>query len=200
MRILAETLKRLTDQKWINLFQVEYLQPAGRRAKWQFASRKPEPKLSSDPLAPDAVFIVPLLETPAGRRLVMTREFRVPLGDYEHSFPAGLRDGEESIAETVRRELAEETCLALTRVGITSPPVVASAGLSDESAAIVFVECEGEPHTRNTEQSEDIQILLLDFSDVCRLRRSTEKFSAKAWLVLLMFESLGELAWPPLAE
>jgi ADP-ribose pyrophosphatase len=196
MRILTETLKRLTDQKWINLFEVEYRQPSGNVAKWQFASRKATPKLSADPLNPDAVFIVPLLATPAGPRLVMTREFRVPLGDYEHSFPAGLCDGGESIEETVRRELFEETGLRLTRIGITSPPVVASAGLSDESAAIVFVECEGEPHTRNTEQSEDIEILLLDFAEVCRLRKSTEKFSAKAWLVLLMFESLGKLAWP----
>jgi len=196
MRILTDTLKRLTDEKWINLFEVEYRQPSGNVAKWQFASRKAKPKFGSGPLAPDAVFIVPLLATPAGPRLVMTREFRVPLGDYEHSFPAGLRDGDETIEETVRRELAEETGLALTRIGTTSPPVIASAGLSDESAAIVFVDCEGEPHTRNTEQSEDIEILLLDFDETCRLRKSSEKFSAKAWLVLLLFESLGRLAWP----
>jgi ADP-ribose pyrophosphatase len=196
MRILTETLKRLTDQKWINLFEVEYVQLAGRRAKWQFASRKETPQPGPGPLETDAVFIVPLLATATGPRLVMTREFRVPLGDYEHSFPAGLRDAGETIAETVRRELAEETGLHLTRIVTTSPAVVASAGLSDESAAIVFADCEGEPHTRNAEQAEDIEILLLDFDEVCRLRRSNEKFSAKAWLVLLLFESLGKLAWP----
>jgi len=52
MRILTETLKRLTDQKWINLFEVEYRQPSGNVAKWQFASRKSEPKFGSGPLAP----------------------------------------------------------------------------------------------------------------------------------------------------
>src|SRR5207248_2358368 len=142
---------------------------------------------------PDAVFIVPILKTPLGNRLVVLREFRVPLGDYEISFPAGLQEPGESIETTARRELAEETGLALTQILAVSPPVVSTAGLSDESATIAFVECTGEPGTAGADHSEEIEVLILDYDSIVSLRQSRAKFSAKAWCLLLMFEALGEI-------
>ena len=196
MRILIETLKRLSNLRWLNLFEVEYEHATGTRGKWQFVSRKPNPVLGPAPIQPDAVFIVPILKTPRGNRLVVLKEFRVPLGDYEYSFPAGLQEPGEQIETTVRRELAEETGLELTQFLAASPPVVSTAGLSDESAVITFVECTGEPSTAGTEGTEEIEILVLDYEQVLALRHSTVKFSAKAWLVLLMFEAIGKIAWP----
>jgi ADP-ribose pyrophosphatase len=196
MRILAESLKKLTNLRWLNLFEVEFEHASGTRGKWQFVSRKANPVLSPAPLEPDAVFIVPILKTSQGRRLVAIKEFRVPLGDYEYSFPAGLQEPGETIESTVRRELAEETGLELTRILASGPPVVSSAGMSDESAVVTFVECTGDPNTDGADGTEDIEILLLDYEQLLALRRSTVKFSAKAWLVFLMFEARGEIALP----
>jgi ADP-ribose pyrophosphatase len=196
MRILRQTLKRLTDLRWLNLFEVEYEHSSGKLGKWQFASRRAQPALSIEPLKPDAVFIVPLLQTPDGHRLVMTKEFRVPLGDYEYSCPAGLKEADEEIDTTIRRELAEETGLTLTKILATSPVTVTSAGLADETAVIAFVECEGTPHTRNVDGLEEIEVLVLGYEEVQTLRKSSAKLSAKAWLVLLMFEILGRIDWP----
>ena len=196
MRILTETLKKLTDLRWLNLFEVEYEHESGTHGKWQFASRKKTPALSPAPLQFDAVFIVPFLKTPQGQRLVVVKEFRVPLGDYEYSFPAGLQEPLETIETTVRRELAEETGLELTRILASGPPVVASAGMSDESAVITFVECSGDPSTDRNDGTEEIEVLLLDYEQLLALRQSNVKFSAKAWLVLLMFEALGGIAFP----
>jgi len=196
MRILSETLRKLTNLRWLNLFEVEYEHVSGTRGKWQFVSRKADPVLGTMQIQPDAVFIVPILKTPHGQRLVVLKEFRIPLGDYEYSFPAGLQEPGEAIESTARRELAEETGLELTRVLGTGPPVVSSAGLSDESAVITFVECTGEPSTAGAEGTEEIEILVLDYEQLCSLRRSNVKFSAKAWLVFLMFEAVGEIAFP----
>lgn len=196
MRILFETLTKLSNLPWLNLFEVEYEHAAGTRGKWQFVSRKSHPVLSPAPLQPDAVFIVPILKTPQGNRLVVLKEFRVPLGDYEYSFPAGLQEPGEQIESTVRRELAEETGLNLTQILAAGPPVVSTAGMSDESVVITFVECTGEPSTEGAEGTEEIEILILDYEQVLALRRSTVKFSAKAWLVLLMFEAIGKIASP----
>lgn len=196
MRILTQTLKRLTDLRWLNLFEVDYEHASGAAGKWQFASRRPHPALSTEPLKPDAVFIVPLLQTPHGQRLVMTKEFRVPLGDYEYSFPAGLKEADEEIETAIRRELAEETGLALTKILVASPVVVTSAGLADETAVIVFVECKGTPHTRDLDGLEEIEVLVLDFDEVRHLRKSSVKLSAKAWLALLMFDVLGRIELP----
>jgi ADP-ribose pyrophosphatase len=196
MRILTQTLKRLTDLRWLNLFEVEYEHASGAKGKWQFVSRRPRPPLSTEPLKPDAVFIVPLLKTRHGQRLVMTKEFRVPLGDYEYSFPAGLKEPDEDIETTIRRELAEETGLALTRILAASPAVVTSAGLADETAVVVFVECEGTPHTRDLDGLEEIEVLVLDYVQICKMRQSSVKMSAKAWLALLLFDSLGSIGLP----
>jgi ADP-ribose pyrophosphatase len=196
MRILTESLKKLTDLRWLNLFEIEYEHRSGKRGKWQFVSRKNNPAPGPAPLQPDAVFIVPILTTPQGPRLVVVKEFRVPLGDYEYSFPAGLQEPGEAIESTVRRELAEETGLELTRIVSAGPPVVSSAGLSDESAVIAIVECTGEPNTDGVDGTEEIEVQLLDYKQLLALRRSPVKFSAKAWLVFLMFEALGEIGPP----
>jgi len=196
MKILKQTLKRLTDLRWLNLFEVGYEHSSGKTGKWQFASRRQQPPLSTEPLTPDAVFIVPLLQTPQGQRLVMTKEFRVPLGDYEYSFPAGLKEPNEDIETTVRRELAEETGLALTKIYATSPVLATSAGLADETVVIAFVGCQGTPHTRDLDGLEEIEVMLLDYEDVRKTCKSSLKMSSKAWLALVMFESLGQIAWP----
>src|SRR5262249_62013552 len=111
MHILIDTLKKLTDRRWLNLFEVEYEHESGKRRKWQFASRKPAPDLTGAPAQPDAVFVVPILKTPQGNRLVILKEFRVPLGDYEYTCPAGLIEPGEPIAMTVHRELTAENGL-----------------------------------------------------------------------------------------
>ncbi len=195
MRILTDTIQKLTNLRWLNLFEVEYEHESGKRARWQFVSRKLAPVLTGAATQPDAVFIVPILKTSHGNRLVVLKEFRVPLGDYEYTCPAGLLEPGETIETTVRRELAEETGLELTKILTASPPVIASAGMSDESAAIVFVECTGTPSTAGLDGTEEIEVLALDFEQIVALRRAPGKFSAKAWLVLLLFEALGEIAW-----
>lgn len=179
----------------MNLFEVEYEHASGKRGSWQFVSRKSRPVLNTNPLRPDAVFIVPILKTAGGNRLVVTKEFRVPVGDYEHSFPAGLLEDGEDAETAARRELAEETGLELTRILAVSPPAVVSAGLADESVVIAFVECSGQPNTAGADGLEEIEVLILDYDDVCKLRRSSVKFSAKAWIVLLLFEAIGEIAY-----
>ena len=195
-RILLETLQKVADLRWLKLFTVQYVRNSGTIGNWQFASRKALPQLDGSPLDSDGVFIVPLRTAPDGRRLVMTREFRIPLGTYEYSFPAGLGEAGESAETSIRRELLEETGLALTKLRLLSPPVASSAGLTDESATLAFVDCEGSPHTGNAEESEDIEIVELDFAEMCALRRSNVTFSSRAWLILLMFEAHGKLEWP----
>ena len=185
-------IEQLTHEKWLNLYAAAF-EHNGHTGRWVFASRKPQPNRDC---AADAVVIVPILRQPGEPpRLAMVREFRVPVGDYVFAFPAGLLESGESIEDTVRRELMEETGLEVVAVKRVSPPLYSSSGLTDESAALVFVEARATPKTKpKLDASEDLEVVLLDHAGVCRLCDDpTARIDAKAWATLYLYQQLGQL-------
>ncbi len=191
--MVIKDAKKLTDFRWLNLFAVRYTDRNGEDKTWQLATRAAQPKCMSGRFEPpDAVIIVPLHHSTA--KLVITREYRVALGGYEYGFPAGLVDNGETPEAAACRELMEETGLTLTRVLRTSPAIYSSAGLTDESVAMVYVECDGEPTARHASSSEVIEVLLISRQEACRLCARTDlKFDAKAWLVISRFADDGRI-------
>jgi ADP-ribose pyrophosphatase len=189
MKIIDST--KLTTLEWLNLFNVSYLDKNGEHKNWQIASRKKEPKcVAKDFANPDAVVMVPFHKSK--KKMVITKEYRVPLADYEYGFPAGLIDEGEKIQEAARRELKEETGLELTRFIKIGPPMYSSAGMTDESVSMVYIECDGEPSTEGNEGSENIQVLFVSREEALRLCEDASlKFDAKAWIVLINFAKFG---------
>jgi ADP-ribose pyrophosphatase len=179
--------RQLTDEKWLNLFEVNYVAKNGEDRSWKIASRQKQPKCVSgrfDP--PDAVVIVPFHT--AKNKMVIIREYRVPLNDYEYGFPAGLVDAGESVEQAAWRELMEETGLTVRRLLKSSPPLYSSAGMSDESVAMVYVECEGEPPGRTGTDCEQIEVLFISAAEAsAMLEDATLKFDVKTWLEISRF-------------
>ena len=186
---------KMTDQRWLNLFEVEY-KHNDKTGKWLFVSRNQDPKPGPEPTVANAVVIIPLYKDGRKRKLVTIKEFRIPIGDYEYGFPAGLFDPGEDLQETVKRELKEETGLTAGRILTTSPAVVSSAGLSDEAVQYVFIECTGTVDTSHAQGPEDISVEIIDIDGVANLRKSGKKISAKAWPILLMFEAMKKITIP----
>lgn len=179
--------RKLTVEKWLNLFAVRYVARTGDEKSWQIASRQKEPKcITGSYHRPDAVVIVPFHTVK--NKMVITREYRVPLNDYEYGFPAGLVDSGESVEQAARRELMEETGLTVSGFIKISPPIYSSAGMTDESVALVYVECEGEPSNSANTDSELIEILFISPAEALDLLSDpTLKFDAKAWLAISQF-------------
>ena len=184
---------KLTRQKWLNLFEIEYSDKNDRTKSWQMASRQNEPKcITADFSIPDAVVIVPFHTD--RKKMVITREYRIPLGDYEYGFPAGLVDEGESIEAAAGRELKEETGLDITRFIKISQPVYSSAGMTDESVAMVYVECTGQLSVEESTDSEEIEVMLVSRLQTQELIQNPKlKFDAKAWLVLSNFAENGRI-------
>jgi ADP-ribose pyrophosphatase len=185
--------EKITDERWLNLFARSF-RHNGREGRWTFASRG-----RGEPPPPghfDAVVVVPvLLADGAPPRLVMVREFRVPVADYIYAFPAGLGEKGESAEAVARRELKEETGLEVVEVKKVSPPIFSSAGLTDESAVMVFVTARAAPGgVRKLDASEEMETVLLDYGQVCALCDSTARVDGKAWVTLCMYQALGRLA------
>ncbi len=188
-----ENLEKLTDEKWLNLFAATF-ENRGHVGRWVFASRRPRPHVGK--LVGDAVVIVPILCNPGQpARLVMVKEFRVPAGGYVMAFPAGLLEEGESVEEAVRRELAEETGLDVIAFKRVTGPLFSTAGLSDETAVLAFVDVRGNADAKpSLEESEDLEVLLLDHPAVCALCDDRSAWiDAKAWGVLYLYQQLGKL-------
>ena len=187
MKVKIKGSRKLAAGRWLNLFDVNYTARTGEEKSWQVVTRQKEPKcISGNYRRPDAVVIVPFHAEE--NKMVVLREYRVPLNDYEYGFPAGLVDSGESVERATRRELTEETGLTVRRFIKISPPIYSSAGMTDESVSIVYVDCEGTPSTRKNTASELIEILLVSPADAQDLLRDkTLKFDAKAWLVISRF-------------
>jgi len=121
-------------------------------------------------------------------KLVITKEFRVPIGDYEWSLPAGLVDGNEKPEETAKRELKEETNLEILSIHEITPYLYNTAGMTNEVVSIVFCKARGEINNHGTESTEDIESFLMDNQQVRELMaKSGLKISAKAYLIFDRF-------------
>jgi ADP-ribose pyrophosphatase len=191
--VKIKSSQKLTELKWLNMFEVAYVDKNGHNRYWQIASRAKEPKCITKKFAlPDAVVIVPFHT--AENKIVVTREYRIPLADFEYGFPAGLIDEGETIEQASRRELKEETGLDVIKFTRMSPSIYSSAGMSDESVAMVYVECDGRPSKAGNTGSEFIEVELVSPSQASRMcENAALKFDAKAWLVLSEFAKYGHL-------
>lgn len=184
-------LRKLTNCNWANLFEVRSKRKGHAERSWVMCSRKDRP--IEDAAKADAVVIVATVETGEGRKLVVTKEFRVPLWDYEYGFPAGLINGDENLEQAVTRELKEETGLEVAKIKHISSPVFSSAGLTDESCHMVLVEAKGEVSDKWLDHTEDIEVLLLDVKGIRDLLASDKKIAAKAWGLLYHYAQTGQI-------
>jgi ADP-ribose pyrophosphatase len=194
--------RKITDLRWLNLFKTEW-ENQGQTGEWIFASRRHNPKIGTDMPEADAVLVVPIhiskdAEGLVKRKLVVCREFRIPLGDYEYGFPAGLKMPGESEKDCAARELKEETGLDFTRLILISPPIYSSTGLSDECVSMVFCECEGDISGVGREATEEMSVHLMNVHEIHDLACNFNvKQSCKLWPILLMFNLMGTLEIKP---
>jgi|694.fasta_scaffold12037_14 8-oxo-dGTP pyrophosphatase MutT (NUDIX family) len=154
---------------------------------------------------PDAVVIIATMDAfdadgkiiESETRLVLTDEFRVPIGCREIGFPAGLIDDKDytdgaSIEDAAKnaavREFKEETGLDLEVTSLSPVNLYSSAGMTNESITYVFGKASSVPNISNLEDSEDIVTILATRAYVQNMLYSkTLAFGKTAWPFLWAF-------------
>ncbi|MGV8980835.1 NUDIX hydrolase [Clostridium sp.] len=191
-------IKTLADTKFLKLYNAEYINKNGKTKNWSIASRKDLNTLKDNYFngAEDDIDAVIIIAThvdtathEAENKLVVIKQFRVPLNDYVYEIPAGLIDAGEDFETTVKRELKEETGLDLLKIDFekTKSKAYISAGMTDESAALVYCTCLGKTSKAYLEPDEDIEIMLLSKAEAKSLITSNKKIDIKAFLAIQNF-------------
>lgn len=171
-----DSVTKLTDTKYINLYMVEATSKTGRAVHYNVASRNREVetlKLTTRGDTEDGVIIYALYGEKKDR-VVLVRQYRYTIGDYVYELPAGLCEAGEDFHRAAVRELHEETGLAFTPV--KADPMYEAArfstiGMTDESVAIVYGYASGEISLRFQEDTEEMSVILADRQEVRRILR-----------------------------
>ena len=146
--IKKENVKPLFDSKFIKVFDLQYEEgkhyyDATRRSLDRIAAIKSSEEFRA--MLPDAVTCVVILnikdEEP---KLLLSKEYRYPAGQFLLSPPAGLLDPEDAgtenpILTAAKREIKEETGLTITEkdsLFVINPLLFSSPGMTDESNAL----------------------------------------------------------------
>lgn len=153
-------IKKLTDNRYLNLYELDATFRDGSRAPYYVASRRKNAdslKAVTHDNYPDGVILYGVYGKQKDR-VVLVRQFRYPLNGYVYEFPAGLMEPGENMLSAGIREMHEETGLVFTPVdgGSCSRPFFTSIGMADESCGTVFGYCSGTPTNAHQEGTEDI--------------------------------------------
>lgn len=190
-------LTALAETRFLSLYDAEFENKNHEEKHWIIASRKDLSSLKAQYFNQgeekvDAVVIAALHKEL--KKLVLIKQFRIPLNDYVYELPAGLIDLEEDKRFTLSRELKEETGLNLIEIKehLSRGKVYLSAGMTEESAALVYCLCDGAITSEYLEADEDIEAMLISQEEAKKLLETDEKIDVKAYMILQSFVRLGE--------
>ncbi|MBS5938332.1 NUDIX hydrolase [Clostridium sp.] len=188
-KVKVKNIEKLADTKYLKLYSADYINKKGTLRNWTIASRKSIEDLNNKFFdngedQPDAVVII--AKHIEEDKLVLIRQFRVPINDYVIELPAGLVDEGENFIETVKRELKEETGLDLVKIDEerTNKKVYVSVGMTDESISLVYCTCSGNPSNENLEDDEDIEVILVSKEEAKEILKTEKNIDVKALLAI----------------
>ena len=184
-------INKISDNRFLNLFHMNALTDAGRAFDYFFVSRRKEDKLKlyTKDIQAEGVVIYPVCKEEPDK-IIMIRQYRYPLDDYLYELPAGLIDAGETPSEAAVREMKEETGMdfEVYEAGNAAyrRPFFMGAGFTDESCNAVFGYASGTISQEAMEDTESIQVLMVDKQEAERIL-AEEKVSLRAAYLLMQF-------------
>lgn len=175
-------LTKITNNKWLNMFKMKYINKKNEIIEWEFSSRRDKPVVGKEEVI-DAVVIAPFIYVNNEKKLVLIKEFRPVIWSYIYDLPAGMVEKGQTTLEAAKKELREETGLFVKRIISVSPILYSAPGTIDESYLIYSAEVEGTISNNNTEKTETISVHTFNTEELIELLKTSPKMGGKAWLV-----------------
>ena len=189
-------VKRLTENRFLNLYELDARQRDGKAIRYYVASRAKKTedlKSVSGHRRADGVIMYGVYGEEKDK-IVLIRQYRYPLGGYIYEFPAGLVEPGEDVREAGIREMFEETGMTFTprEGGDFERPFFTTVGMTDESCAMVFGYCSGTPSNEHQEAAEDIQVVLADRDECRRILKEENVAIMPAYMMMHFLNTEGD--------
>lgn len=184
-------VQKLQDNRFLNMYHLDAVTYSGEPFDYYFVSRNKEEKLKINTHRQDAegMVIYPVWKEDP-EKLVMIRQYRYPVGDYIYELPAGLIDAGENAMQAAVREMKEETGFDFEVYNggreMYRRAFFLAPGFSDEAGQAVFGYAFGEITKKFQEDSEYIEVLLVDKKEAERIL-SEERVSIRCAYLLMQF-------------
>ncbi len=166
---------------FLKMYTITYINSEDEVKMYEMVSRTGDLSLQTMGEKVNAIMIVPLVKD----KVLLSREFRLPVNRWVYNYPAGLIEQGETIEQAAIRELQEETGLRATRILFTLPSSYSSAGLTDERLAIVFTEAEGEI-LGSDNVNEEIQSSLYGLEELREIVLTSDAMCSRTQLASLL--------------
>ena len=189
-------VKRQTNNRFLNLYELDAVFRDGSRAPYYVASRRKDVdsiKAVTHDNHADGVILYGVYGEEKDK-VVLIRQFRYPINGYVYEFPAGLVEPGEDMLDAGVREMQEETGLEFRPVeaGAYSRPFFTTIGMTDESCGTVYGYCSGTPSVAGQEGTEDIQVVLADREECKRILREENVAIMCAYMLMHFIASEGD--------
>ena len=189
-------VKRQTNNRFLNLYELDAVFRDGSRAPYYVSSRRKDVdsiKAVTHDNHADGVILYGVYGEEKDK-VVLIRQFRYPINGYVYEFPAGLVEPGEDMLDAGVREMQEETGLEFRPVdaGAYSRPFFTTIGMTDESCGTVYGYCSGTPSVAGQEGTEDIQVVLADREECKRILREENVAIMCAYMLMHFIASEGD--------
>ena len=189
-------VKRQTNNRFLNLYELDAVFRDGSRAPYYVASRRKDVdaiKAVTHDNHADGVILYGVYGEEKDK-VVLIRQFRYPINGYVYEFPAGLVEPGEDMLDAGVREMQEETGLEFRPVdaGAYSRPFFTTIGMTDESCGTVYGYCSGTPSVAGQEGTEDIQVVLADREECKRILREENVAIMCAYMLMHFISTEGD--------
>ena len=189
-------VKRQTNNRFLNLYELDAVFRDGSRAPYYVASRRKDVdsiKAVTHDNHADGVILYGVYGEEKDK-VVLIRQFHYPINGYVYEFPAGLVEPGEDMLDAGVREMQEETGLEFRPVdaGSYSRPFFTTIGMTDESCGTVYGYCSGTPSVAGQEGTEDIQVVLADREECKRILREENVAIMCAYMLMHFIASEGD--------
>ena len=186
-------IHQLTDNPFLNLYQMDAIDTKGRDFNYYFASRNDAQhiKIRTKSTRAEGIVIYAVTVEPEPR-LALIRQYRYPVDAFMYELPAGLVDGDETPGMAAVREMKEETGLDFTEYtggkACYRRPFFMGPGFTDETSASVFGTVSGSISDEFVEDTEEIQVILANKEKVRQILEK-ERVSMRGAYLMMHFQN-----------